>query len=172
MDEGYEVPESEQVDYKKKRQQMILLEGSIHKIKVDFNIKVNDLRVRKQDIISNVKRLYERLANINGELGTPEELVLPVIDEKVEYPEKAFTVTDGDIEKYREEIKQREIEDKNKNKNTGGAKKKKQQAADAEKEAKAKQEADKKAAKAGAEETKVEEVVHPYNRKLADRKGR
>lgn len=47
MDEGYEVPESEQVDYKKKRQQMILLEGSIHKIKVDFNIKVNDLRVRK-----------------------------------------------------------------------------------------------------------------------------
>lgn len=47
MADDYEVPESEQVDYKKKRQQMILLEGSIHKIKVDFNIKVNDLRVRK-----------------------------------------------------------------------------------------------------------------------------
>ena len=55
MGDDYEVPESEQVDYKKKRQQMILLEGSIHKIKVDFNIKVNDLRVRKQDIIATVK---------------------------------------------------------------------------------------------------------------------
>ena len=105
MDENYEVPESEQVDYKKKRQQMILLEGSIHKIKVDFNIKVNDLRVRKQDIISTVKRLYERLDVINGELGTPEVLVLPQIDEKVEYPEKEFNVTDQDIEDYRSELK-------------------------------------------------------------------
>ena len=51
---------------------MILLEGSIHKIKVDFNIKVNDLRVRKKDIISTVKRLYERLNVINEELKTPE----------------------------------------------------------------------------------------------------
>ena len=40
-----------------------------------------------------MKRLYERLSLINGELGTPEELVLPVIDEKVEYPEKDFEVT-------------------------------------------------------------------------------
>lgn len=94
MAEDYEVPESEQVDYKKKRQQMILLEGSIHKIKVDFNIKVSDLKVRKQDIISTVKRLYERLDTINEELGTPEELVLPQIDDKVEYPEKDFNVTD------------------------------------------------------------------------------
>ena len=94
MEENYEVPESEQVDSRKKRQQMILLEGSIHKIKVDFNIKVNDLRVRKQDIISKVKRLYERLDIINNELGTPEKLILPVIDEKVEYPEKDFNVTD------------------------------------------------------------------------------
>lgn len=94
MDDGYEVPESEQVDYKKKRQQMILLEGSIHKIKVDFNVKVNDLRIRKRDIISDVKRQYTRLDVINLELGTPEKLVLPVIDEKVEYPEKEFITTD------------------------------------------------------------------------------
>ena len=112
MDEGYEVPESEQVDYKKKRQQMILLEGSIHKIKVDFNIKVNDLRVRKQDIINNVKRLYERLDTINKELETPEELILPQIDEKVEYPEKDFNVTDQDIEDFRGVLKQREIDSK------------------------------------------------------------
>jgi len=84
---------------------MILLEGSIHKIKVDFNIKVNDLRVRKQDIISTVKSLYQRLDVINVELGTPEKLVLPVIDEKVEYPEKVFNVNDTDIENYRADLK-------------------------------------------------------------------
>ena len=124
MDDGYEVPESEQVDYKKKRQQMILLEGSIHKIKVDFNIKVNDLRVRKQDIISTVKELYARLDLINGQLGTPETLVLPTIDEKVEYPEKDFNVTDKDIENYRAELKQRELDAKQKNQNQGAKKKK------------------------------------------------
>ena len=112
MDEGYEVPESEQVDYNMKRHVMILLEGSIHKIKVDFNIKVNDLRVRKQDIINNVKRLYERLETINKELETPEELILPQIDEKVEYPEKDYNVTDQDIEDFRGVLKQREIDSK------------------------------------------------------------
>ena len=103
---------------------MILLEGSIHKIKVDFNIKVNDLRVRKQDIISKVKRLYERLDVINSELGTPEKLILPVIDEKVEYPEKDFNVTDQDIENYRSDLKQREIDAKAASKNQGGGRKK------------------------------------------------
>lgn len=33
----YKVPENERVNYQKKRQQMVLLEGSIHKLKVDFN---------------------------------------------------------------------------------------------------------------------------------------
>lgn len=37
--------------------------------------------------------------------------MLPKIDEKVEYPEKEFNVTDEDIENYREELKSRE-EDK------------------------------------------------------------
>lgn len=175
MEDTYEVPESEQVDYKKKRQQMILLEGSIHKIKVDFNIKVNDLRVRKQDIISNVKRLYERLDIINEELGTPEKLVLPVIDEKVEYPEKDFNVTDQDIENYRSDLKQREIDAKAASKNQGGGKGRKNKAAqDAEKDAKAKAEAEKKAKKDGAqqEEAKEEVIIHEYDRKIADRKNR
>ena len=154
---------------------MILLEGSIHKIKVDFNIKVNDLRVRKQDIINNVKRLYERLETINKELETPEELILPQIDEKVEYPEKDFNVTDQDIEDFRGVLKQREIDSKQKDKNVGGGKKKKQAAAEAEKEAKAKAEAEKKAKKAGAdkqEEAKENVEVHPFERQLADRKNR
>jgi hypothetical protein len=35
--EGYRVPENQRVNYSKKHQQMDLLEGSIHKLKVDFN---------------------------------------------------------------------------------------------------------------------------------------
>ena len=48
MDPNYEVPEHEQVNFIKKRQQMILLEGSIHKLKVDFNTKINELKLRKK----------------------------------------------------------------------------------------------------------------------------
>lgn len=30
---------------------MVLLEGSIHKLKVDFNTKINELKLRKKQII-------------------------------------------------------------------------------------------------------------------------
>ncbi len=36
----YIVPENQRVNFAKKRQQMVLLEGSIHKLKVDFNKKI------------------------------------------------------------------------------------------------------------------------------------
>ena len=65
---------------------MVLLEGSIHKLKVDFNTKIQDLKQRKKDIIANVAQMNVRLSQINTVLGTPEELFLPVIDEKTEYP--------------------------------------------------------------------------------------
>ena len=37
-----------QINSQKKRQQMVLLEGSIHKLKVDFNTKINELKLRKK----------------------------------------------------------------------------------------------------------------------------
>ena len=70
-------------------------------------------------------------------------------------------------------MKQREIDAKeNKNKQGAGGKKKKQQQ-EAEKEAKAKAEKKHKGGKAEqAEEAKEEVPVHPFEMKLADRKGR
>ena len=100
MDPDYEVPEHEQVNFIKKRQQMILLEGSIHKLKVDFNTKINELKVRKKDIIARVEELHGRLRTINEELGTPEELILPTIDEAVECPQKFFDINDQELEAY------------------------------------------------------------------------
>ena len=52
---------------------MVLLEGSIHKLKVDFNSKINELKSRKKLIIGKVAVLHQRLNEINTELGTPED---------------------------------------------------------------------------------------------------
>lgn len=70
-------------------------------------------------------------------------------------------------------MKQREIDAKeNKNKQGAGGKKKKQQQ-EAEKEAKAKEAKKHKGGKAEhAEEHKEEVAVHPFEMRLADRKGR
>lgn len=62
MSHDYEVPENQQINFSKKRQQMVLLEGSIHKLKVDFNTKIQDLKQRKKDIISSVSQMNGRLS--------------------------------------------------------------------------------------------------------------
>jgi len=98
---------------------MILLESSIHNIKVKFNDKVHELRKRKVVIIESVDSLYSRLSEINKELGLGDETVKFFIDDKVENPAKMYTVDDDQIEAYREELKRREEEEKNKNKGAG-----------------------------------------------------
>lgn len=108
MSSSYVVPENQRVNFAKKRQQMVLLEGSIHKLKVDFNRKIAELKGRKRDIIATVKRLNTRLGQINADLGDPNDLFEPTIDEAVEYPEKFFEVQDQDIEGYRKVKAERE----------------------------------------------------------------
>ena len=80
---------------------MVLLEGSIHKLKVDFNKKITELKGRKKEIIDRVKSLNKRLRQINTDLGDSSDLFEPTIDETVEYPEKFFEVQDNDIENFR-----------------------------------------------------------------------
>lgn len=109
---------------------MILLEGSIHKLKIDFNKKVYELKIRKVKIIEDVDDLYTRLSEINKELNQPEETVKYSIDSRVEDPDRLFDVKDEEIEAYREELKQRELDEKTTKK--GG--KKKKNAAELEKE--------------------------------------
>ena len=105
---------------------MILLESSINSIKVKFNAKVDQLHKRKVHIIENVDLLYERLAEINKELGLGDETVKFTIDEKYENPANIYNVDDDQIEAYREELKRREEEERNKNK--AGKKKRPDQA--------------------------------------------
>lgn len=98
---NYTVPENQRVNFAKKRQQMVLLEGSIHKLKVDFNKKIAELKLRKREIIDRVTVLNGRLGQINTDLGDKSELFMPTIDETVEYPEKFFEVKDNEIEAFR-----------------------------------------------------------------------
>lgn len=71
---------------------MVLLEGSIHKLKVDFNQKIQELKIRKKEIVDHVSNLNVRLTEINKELGTTEELFQPEIDKDAEYPENYFEI--------------------------------------------------------------------------------
>ena len=100
---SYIVPENQRVNFAKKRQQMVLLEGSIHKLKVDFNKKIQELKLRKREIIDRVKNLNGRLGEINGDLNENVDLFVPTIDEAVEYPEKFFEIKEHDIENYRKQ---------------------------------------------------------------------
>jgi hypothetical protein len=95
------VPESQQTNFTKKRQQMVLLEASIYKLKMDFNTKIQELKLRKKEILTRVEVLYSRIGAINEDLSTPEELVLPKINEAIEYPQKFFEVNDKDIDEYK-----------------------------------------------------------------------
>jgi hypothetical protein len=86
---------------------------------MDFNSKVLQLKMRKVDIIEKVGNLYSRLSEINKELGVQDETVKYSIDDKVENPNNVYTVTDEEIEAYRLELIQRDIDEKAKHK-TGG----------------------------------------------------
>lgn len=97
---------------------MVLLEGSIHKLKVDFNQKIQELKLRKKDIIDHVAKLNVRLTEINKELGSQEELFEPSIDLAVEYPEKNFDIGDNDIDDFKIRLEKEEAAKK------AGAKKK------------------------------------------------
>lgn len=111
-DDNYQVPESQQTNFTKKRQQMVLLEASIYKLKMDFNTKIQELKLRKKEILTRVEVLYTRIGAINEDLKTPEELSLPQIDESREYPQKFFEVNDNDIEDFKVFKAQQAIEDK------------------------------------------------------------
>ncbi len=73
MAADYEVPENMQINFSKKRQQMVLLEGSIHKLKVDFNNKILDLKHKKIEIIETVKTMNNRIEQINQVLEVEEK---------------------------------------------------------------------------------------------------
>ena len=90
--------------------------------------------------------MNNRITQINNVLTVKEDLFLPQIDEKAEYPQKFFNVTDNEIDEYRQLKIQREQDAANAKKATkkkGRAAQAEEEAAAAEKERLAKEAADK-----------------------------
>lgn len=100
MSPDYIVPEKDWVNAEKKKQQMVLLENSIFNLWVDFNKKLDYLKKQKVKIIDFVKEKNERILQINSELGIHEDLFLPKIDEKLEYPENVYNIKYNEIVDY------------------------------------------------------------------------
>ena len=152
---------------------MVLLEASIYKLKMDFNTKIQELKLRKKEILTRVEVLYSRIGAINEDLSTPEELVLPKINEAIEYPQKFFEVNDKDIDEYK--VIKADREAKGSKGNQKMTQKQKKEAEKKEKEATAAKDAaiaEKKKAAAAKGETVVEVEVHPYRKMVVERKNR
>ena len=94
-------------------------------------------------------------------------MILPTIDEQVEYPQKFFDINDNDLTEYEELKRKRAEEEKMKDRPKGGKGKK-----DKEKDAKAKADAEAEAAKEKKVVVEKEEVVHVYHRQMAERKDK
>lgn len=171
----YEVPEHMQINAQKKRQQMVLLEGSIHRLKVDFNNKILELKHRKKDIISQVDQMNNRIQQINKVLNLQEDLFLPSIDEKVEYPQKQFDINDKEIEEFKQLKIQREI-DAQQAKKVGKKRKTKAEEAEIErqKEEAARQAEEEQKAQNHTQEKKLKPThnnENPYLNAVPQRKG-
>lgn len=100
VNDNYSVPENLRVNYQRKKQQMVLLQASIHRLKLDFDQKIDDLKLRKKQIVEHVTVVNKRLKEINEELGVSDALTVPVIDHEVEYPENFFNTNDEEVEQY------------------------------------------------------------------------
>ena len=64
----YEVPVEKQVDASKKRREMVLLEESVHSLRMRFNSRVLRLRSDKRQLLQAIQQNNARLAQINAQL--------------------------------------------------------------------------------------------------------
>lgn len=102
-DPNYVVPEHQRVDANRKRRQMVLLQESVHFIKMGFNERFLAMRDLKARIVKNIKKDNVRLAALNEKLGfTDQSLYEPELDSS-EWPEHRELYTKEDIEAFQKE---------------------------------------------------------------------
>lgn len=84
--DSYVVPEQQRVNVERKRRQIVLLQESVHFIKMGLNERFLAMRDLKKRITTNVKKDNARLSELNKKLGKPQELYEPALD-PAEWPE-------------------------------------------------------------------------------------
>ena len=95
---NYVVPEDQRVNAEKKRRQMVLLEESIHAIKMGYNQRYLALRVLKRRIVENIKEDNKRMKEIDVELGEEGNRYWEPEMTASEWPENRMKITEEEIE--------------------------------------------------------------------------
>jgi WD40 repeat protein len=98
-DPKYVVPEHQRVNAERKRRQMVLLQESVHFIKMGYNERFLAMRDLKTRIIKNVQKDNVRLAELNKKLGIKEALYEPQTD-LGEFPEQRDAYTKDDLKAF------------------------------------------------------------------------
>jgi len=109
--EDYEVPQDQAVDPEKKRRQMVLLDENILHIKQQFNIRFEELRSLKLQIVKGLQESNERVREIDGLLGepVPTNLFEPALD-PTEWRHERQLHTEEELEQFREEVRAKGVQ--------------------------------------------------------------
>ena len=102
-DDDYVVPEDQRINAEKKRRQMVLLEESIHAIKMGYNQRYLALRELKRRIVENIKEDNKRMKEIDMELGEEGKKYWEPAMSAVEWPENRMKISDAEVEAYAKE---------------------------------------------------------------------
>jgi hypothetical protein len=95
-DPEYIVPEEQRQNAVKKRRQMVLLEESVHSIRMEFNQRFLALSEVKRQMMKDIGRSNSRILEINGELSLSEPVFEPTLASD-ENPEARNQVTDDEL---------------------------------------------------------------------------
>mmetsp|Transcript_6350 Transcript_6350/g.17872 ORF Transcript_6350/g.17872 Transcript_6350/m.17872 type:complete len:1366 (-) Transcript_6350:515-4612(-) len=97
-DPDYVVPEALRVNAQKKRRQLVLLDESVHALKMAYNERFLALRNLKRRMIDAMSAEHERLSTIEAELGIePRSAPPPSTLAPEEEPELRSRVTEADL---------------------------------------------------------------------------
>jgi len=104
---AYVVPADQHVDAVKKRLQMVLLEESMVRMRLEFNERFFALRDLKKELVYAVQRANARIRVVDAELQQEhmsKDLWEPVLN-PAEYPEDRDQVLEAELEAYTEKRK-------------------------------------------------------------------
>ena len=102
-DDDYVVPEAQRVNAQKKRRQLVLLDESIHAIKLGFNERVLALRDLKKRMLAHMSDEEARLHELHAELQLPPPVPPPTELRPEEEPERRRLFNEAELTAYGEQ---------------------------------------------------------------------
>jgi hypothetical protein len=102
-DADYMVPEQQRVTAEKKLRQMILLEESMHTLRMVFNVRLLGLRDLKSRLISKFQKYNESIVSINRKLVIKEKLTEYTTHSNTEYPENRDKISTQQLAHFERE---------------------------------------------------------------------